>query len=122
MLGFNTIQLMPQMPFPWYTVYHYDDLHGTYGGASDEELKDFISTAKSLGLRVILDIVVHGVADAQSRRVSDKQGRKRRRRSTVTGESIRSGSATTRTAIFTSCIHGTLISTLRLFAECSRNT
>ena len=68
MLGFNTIQLMPQMPFPWYTVYHYDDLHGTYGGASDEELKDFISTAKSLGLRVILDIVVHGVADAQSSR------------------------------------------------------
>lgn len=51
MLGFNTIQLMPQMPFPWYTVYHYDDLHGTYGGASDEELKDFISTAKSLGAR-----------------------------------------------------------------------
>ena len=68
MLGFNTVQLMPRMPFPWYTVHHYENLHETYGGASDEELKDFIRTAKALGLRVILDIVVHGVADRESSR------------------------------------------------------
>ena len=65
-LGFNTIQLMPKMPFPWYTVIRYDDFCGTYGGESDDELKDFIRTAQKLGMRFLFDIVVHGVADAQS--------------------------------------------------------
>ncbi len=67
-LGFNTIQLMPKMPFPWYTVTQYDDFHGTYGGESDEELKEFIRNAHELGFRFLFDIVLHGAADAQSSR------------------------------------------------------
>ena len=64
-LGFNTIQLMPKMPLPGYTVYNYQDIGGTHGGCSDKELKDFIQTAKSLRMKVIFDILMHGVSDAQ---------------------------------------------------------
>lgn len=67
-LGFNTIQLMPAMPFPWYTVYHYEDLAVTYGSRNEEELADFIRTVHSLGMRFLFDIVVHGVADGESSR------------------------------------------------------
>ncbi len=78
-LGFNTIQLMPKMPFPWYTVTQYDDFHGTYGGESDEELKEFIREAHKLGFLFLFDIVLHGVADAGSSRKGIERYRGRNR-------------------------------------------
>lgn len=67
-LGFNTIQLMPCMPFPWYTVYHYGDIAENYGAENETELEEFIRKVHSLGMRFLFDIVVHGVSDGESSR------------------------------------------------------
>jgi len=61
-LGFNVIQIMPKEPFPWYTVYDYLDVKTQYGG-TPEEFRRFCHRAHQLGIRVILDLVVHGVID-----------------------------------------------------------
>ncbi|RIE03849.1 alpha-amylase family glycosyl hydrolase [Cohnella faecalis] len=57
-LGFNAIQIMPSFPFPSYSVYDYFNLDKTYG--SERGLKNLVRTAKRLGLKVIIDMVLHG--------------------------------------------------------------
>jgi glycosidase len=63
-LGFNTIQLMPQQPFSGYTVFDWHDTNIAYGG--DKKLKELVSQAHSLGMRVILDVIMHGAVDSES--------------------------------------------------------
>ena len=65
-LGFNTIQLMPRQPFSGYTVFDWHDTMITYGGK--DELKELISKAHSLDMKVILDVIMHGVTDSEAGR------------------------------------------------------
>ncbi len=62
-LGFNVIQIMPRQPFPSYNVYDYADITTSYGDESD--LKCVVQAAHALGIKVILDILLHGVIDAE---------------------------------------------------------
>lgn len=61
-LGFDVIQIMPKQPFPSYNVYDYADISTSYGDA--EDLKSVVKAAHALGMKVILDILMHGVIDA----------------------------------------------------------
>ena len=63
-LGFDTIQLMPRQPFPSYNVIDYEDVGATWGNEAD--LRSVIAWCHARGLRVILDIVLHGVLDRES--------------------------------------------------------
>jgi glycosidase len=60
-MGFNIIQIMPHMPFPSYTVHDYFDIDVQY--SPEEELRQMIDRAHELGLKVFLDVVLHGVTD-----------------------------------------------------------
>jgi glycosidase len=62
-LGFDCIQVMPRQPFPSYNVYDYADITLSYGDEVD--LKAVVAAAHALGLKVILDILMHGVIDAE---------------------------------------------------------
>jgi hypothetical protein len=70
-LGFDAIQLMPRQPYPSYNVHDYDDVDTTYGG--EEALAALVERAHQLGLRVVLDLVLHGVLDRRS--IRDALGR-----------------------------------------------
>ncbi|MDQ3695376.1 MAG: alpha-amylase family glycosyl hydrolase [Chloroflexota bacterium] len=61
-LGFDCIQIMPRQPFPSYNVYDYADITMSYGDEND--LKLVVETCHALGMKVILDILMHGVIDA----------------------------------------------------------
>ncbi len=63
-LGFDTIQLMPQQPFPSYNVIDYDDIDVTYG--DERLLRRVITWCHENGMKVILDILLHGVIDKES--------------------------------------------------------
>jgi hypothetical protein len=63
-LGFDTIQLMPRHPYPSYSVHDYADITTTYG--EESVLEDLVKTAHALGMRVILDVLMHGVIDQES--------------------------------------------------------
>ena len=63
-LGFDVIQLMPRQPYPSYNVHDYNDVDTTYGG--EEALAVLVQRAHELGLRVVLDVVLHGVLDRRS--------------------------------------------------------
>lgn len=60
-LGFNVLQLMPRFPFPGYTVHDYHDVDAHYGGK--EALVALIERAHGLGMRVLLDVILHGSVD-----------------------------------------------------------
>ncbi|MGD0501004.1 MAG: alpha-amylase family glycosyl hydrolase [Bryobacteraceae bacterium] len=60
-LGFNVVQLMPHFPFPSYAVHDYMDIAVQY--APEPELRRMIDRAHALGLKVFLDVVMHGVLD-----------------------------------------------------------
>lgn len=60
-LGFNIVQLMPHMPFPSYAVHDYFDLNTQY--APEADLRRMIERAHELGMKVLLDVVLHGVTD-----------------------------------------------------------
>jgi glycosidase len=62
-LGFEVIQIMPHWPFCGYTVHDYYQIDKQYG--DEEELKAVVRLAHSLGLKVILDIVLHGCVDRE---------------------------------------------------------
>ncbi|MGE5224701.1 MAG: alpha-amylase family glycosyl hydrolase [Omnitrophica WOR_2 bacterium] len=62
-LGFEVIQLMPHWPFCGYTVHNYHQIDRQYG--DETELKRLVHTAHSLGMKVILDIVLHGCVDKE---------------------------------------------------------
>jgi len=61
-LGFDCIQIMPRQPFPSYNVYDYDNISISYG--DEDDLKRLVQAAHQRGIKVILDILMHGVIDA----------------------------------------------------------
>ena len=63
-LGFRVIQLMPRQPYPSYNVHDYADVTTSYGDA--EELKKLVEDCHARGMRVILDVLLHGVLDNES--------------------------------------------------------
>ena len=63
-LGFDCIQLMPRQPYPSYNIHDLFDLETTY--APENELREFIAHCHDIGIRVILDILMHGVIDKSS--------------------------------------------------------
>ncbi len=67
-LGFDAIQIMPRQPYPSYNVHDYGDVDTTYGG--DEALAVLVRRAHEVGLRVVLDVVMHGVLDRRSIRAA----------------------------------------------------
>jgi len=63
-LGFSVIQLMPRQPYPSYNVHDYDDITISYG--DEDELRQLVSHCHERGMRVILDVLLHGVLDNES--------------------------------------------------------
>lgn len=63
-LGFTAIQIMPCHPYPSYNVHDYADVKTTYG--PERDLMALVSASHAHGLRVILDVVMHGVIDRQA--------------------------------------------------------
>lgn len=63
-LGFRVIQLMPRQPYPSYNVHDYADVTTSYG--DEKELRELVSLCHHKGMRVILDVLLHGVLDNES--------------------------------------------------------
>lgn len=63
-LGFDTIQLMPRQPYPSYNVHDYADIGVSY--APEEALRDFVMNCHTRGMKVIVDVLLHGVLDQES--------------------------------------------------------
>jgi hypothetical protein len=63
-LGFDTIQLMPHQPFPSYNVIDYGDVNVSYG--DEEDLHRVVKWCHAHGMRLILDVLMHGVIDQES--------------------------------------------------------
>ena len=63
-LGFSVIQLMPRQPYPSYNVHDYADITTSYG--DEDELRELVKECHALGIRVILDVLLHGVLDNES--------------------------------------------------------
>jgi hypothetical protein len=63
-MGFSCIQLMPRQPYPSYNVHDYWDIDTSYG--DKKEIKRLVEEAHKLGIRVILDVLLHGVVDKES--------------------------------------------------------
>ena len=71
--GFNAVYIMPHMPLPGYSVIDYLDIDIQQGSAAG--FRAFIERAHELGLKVFMDVTLHGVLDRQVRRVmSDVEG------------------------------------------------
>lgn len=62
-LGFEVIQIMPHWPFCGYTVHQYENIDNQYG--DEQQLRAVVKLAHQLGMRVILDIVLHGPVDKE---------------------------------------------------------
>lgn len=62
-LGFDTVQIMPRQPYPSYNVADWFDIETSYG--SEEELRKLVTDAHARGIRVILDVLMHGVLDQE---------------------------------------------------------
>jgi hypothetical protein len=60
-LGFNTIELMPSFLFPCYTVFDLKNPDIQHGAG--ESIRPIIERAHELGMKVILDILMHGCID-----------------------------------------------------------
>ena len=63
-LGFRVIQLMPRQPYPSYNVHDYADVTTSYG--DEQELRQLVADCHERGMRVILDVLLHGVLDNES--------------------------------------------------------
>jgi glycosidase len=63
-LGFSVIQLMPRQPYPSYNVHDYADVTTSYG--DEAELRQLVKECHARGIRVILDVLLHGVLDNES--------------------------------------------------------
>ena len=61
-LGFECIQIMPRQPFPSYNIYDLADVTTSYG--DEDDLRLVVEACHALGMKVILDILMHGVIDA----------------------------------------------------------
>lgn len=60
-LGFECLQLMPRHPYPSYNVHEPGDVATTY--AEPAELRELVAACHERGMRLILDILLHGVID-----------------------------------------------------------
>jgi glycosidase len=60
-MGFNTIQLMPQFPYPGYTIDDYAEPENQYGGL--EALTSLADACRRAGLRLVVDFILHGPVD-----------------------------------------------------------
>jgi hypothetical protein len=60
-MGFNIIEFMPHMPFPSYSVHDYFDINVQY--SQQDKMVSMINKAHDIGLKVFLDVVLHGVTD-----------------------------------------------------------
>jgi glycosidase len=63
-MGFSVIQLMPRQPYPSYNVHDYWDVTISYGPI--ELIKDLVRGCHERGMRIILDVLLHGVLDQES--------------------------------------------------------
>ena len=63
-LGFNVIQLMPRQPYPSYNVHDYWDVATSFGDL--EQMRALIAACHARGMRIILDVLLHGVLDQES--------------------------------------------------------
>lgn len=63
-LGFSVLQLMPRQPYPSYNVHDYYDIDTSYGDRG--ELETLVRECHRRGMRVILDVLLHGVLDQES--------------------------------------------------------
>jgi glycosidase len=63
-LRFDTIQIRPRQPFPSYNVYDYSDISTTYG--EETVLRSVVEDCHGRGMRVILDLLMHGVIDREA--------------------------------------------------------
>lgn len=63
-LGFNVVEIMPHQPFPTYSVFDYHDVDTHYGSA--EGLKKLTAKAHDMGMKVFLDVTIHGVLDQEA--------------------------------------------------------
>jgi hypothetical protein len=64
--GFDVIYIMPHVPYPSYSVIDYLDLDIQQGSAGG--FKAFVERAHALGLKVFMDVTMHGVMDRRVRR------------------------------------------------------
>lgn len=62
-MGFEVIQIMPHFPFCGYSVHDYHDISQQYG--DERTLQAVVEAAHAMGLRVILDVVLHGCIDQE---------------------------------------------------------
>jgi Alpha amylase, catalytic domain len=60
-LGFDCVQLMPRHPYPSYNIHETGDVAITYG--DPQEIRRLVTACHQRGLRIILDILLHGVVD-----------------------------------------------------------
>lgn len=63
-LGFSVLQIMPKQPYPSYNVHDYYDIDTSYGDRA--ELEELVRESHKRGMRVILDVLLHGVLDQES--------------------------------------------------------
>ena len=66
--GFTCIQLMPKQPYPSYNIHDFWDIDTSYGDKA--EIKELVQKAHKLGIKVILDILLHGVLDKESIKIA----------------------------------------------------
>jgi hypothetical protein len=62
-LGFDVVQLMPRHPYPSYNVHDYTDVTTSYG--DEDALRELVADCHRRGIRVLLDIIMHGVVDKE---------------------------------------------------------
>lgn len=65
--GFDAVYIMPHVPYPSYSVIDYKDMEIQQG--SDAGFRAFIQRAHELGLKVFMDVTMHGVLDRRARRL-----------------------------------------------------
>lgn len=63
-LGFSVIQLMPRQPYPSYNIHDFWDISTSYGDV--DAVKRLVQECHARGMRVILDVLLHGVLDQES--------------------------------------------------------
>ena len=63
-LGFDVIQLMPRQPYPSYNVHDYWDIGTSFGDVA--QMHALVAACHDRGLRIILDVLLHGVLDQES--------------------------------------------------------
>ncbi len=63
--GFDVVYIMPHVPYPSYSVIDYLNLDIHQGSARD--FKAFVQRAHEPGLKVFMDVTLHGVMDCRAR-------------------------------------------------------